>query len=82
VWISGRLFGVLSLLLANLMKITEGLTGLKCVEAASSILNLAPDVDLSGADVAGGINFGSVHPFVFYMSWVQNDVNQFGLYLF
>ena len=23
----------------------------------------------------------SVHPFTFYVSWVQNDVNQFGLYL-
>jgi len=34
--------GVLSLLLANLMKITEGLTGLKCVEATSCVSNLAP----------------------------------------
>jgi len=24
---------------------------------------------------------GSVHPYVKYVSWVQNDVNQFGLYL-
>ena len=39
------------------------------------------DVDSNGADVASGINLGSVHPFTFYVSWVQNDVNQFGLYL-
>jgi len=38
-------------------------------------------VDSNGADVASGINLGSVHPFTFYVSWVQNDVNQFGLYL-
>jgi hypothetical protein len=34
--------GVLSLLLANLIKITEGLTGLRCVEATSCVPNLAP----------------------------------------
>ena len=31
--------------------------------------------------VARGRYLGSVHPFTFYVSWVQNDVNQFGLYL-
>jgi len=78
---AGRLRGVRSLLLASLMKITEGLTGLMCVETESSVFTWHLDVDLDGAGAAGGGSFGSVHPFFFYMSWVQNDVSQFGLYL-
>ena len=35
-------FGMMSLLWANLIKITEGLTGLTCVETKSSVPNLAP----------------------------------------
>ena len=39
------------------------------------------DVGLSFPKSVGSLIGGSAHPITRYVSWVQNDVNQFGLYL-
>ena len=50
-------------------------------ESSHSILGLAPRCRLIFSKIC--IRFGgrSAHPITCYVSWVQNDVNQFGLYL-
>ncbi len=39
------------------------------------------DVGLSHTKICIRIPFGSAHPWLRYVSWVKNDVNQFGRYL-
>jgi hypothetical protein len=63
------------------IKATQGITGLINIKAHIERMVGHLDVGLSSPKSVDGIIGGSAHPIRRYMSWVKNDVNQFGLYL-
>ena len=67
--------------LIDKIKATLGITGLILWIAHIKIVVLHLDVGLSFPNEKQSIWSGSAHPITRYVSWVQNDVNQFGLYL-
>ena len=63
------------------IKATQGITGLIQIRAHIKIRVLAPRCRLIFSKICTKLTGGSAHPITRYVSWVQNDVNQFGLYL-
>ena len=72
---------LMTLKLIYQIKATQGITGLIYWTAHIIINVLHLDVGLSFPNEKQSIWSGSAHPITRYVSWVQNDVNQFGLYL-
>ena len=63
------------------IKATQGITGLIKIRAHIKFASLAPRCRLIFSKICIKIIGGSAHPIRRYLSWVQNDGNQFGLYL-
>ena len=63
------------------IKATLGITGSIYYIAHINERFLHLDVGLSFPNENKSTRSGSAHPTTRYVSWVQNDVNQFGLYL-
>jgi len=87
VWLNGKAFNpvfkwCLSDLQMNLSdKSYSRITGFIYWIAHINKMVLHLDVGLSFPNGKQSIWSGSAHPITRYVSWVQNDVNQFGLYL-
>ena len=63
------------------IKGTLGITGLNCVRVLTTHFILAPRCRLISTSFRTTLKGRSAHSLIRYVSWVQNDVNQFGLYL-
>ena len=74
---------LMTLKLIYQIKATQGITGLNCIIAHIKWMVSHLDVGLSfPKSVLCPSAHGVLIHFSTYMSWVKNDVNQFGLYLF
>jgi len=63
------------------IKVTQGITGLIDSKAHIHKMHWHLDVGLSVTNICNRFISMSAHHIISYVSWVQNDVNQFGLYL-